>query len=56
MIFVTDISIPWRTPARYPTRVFAVNPASLIARFCFTRCPLVSPSDFHGLNRGIENP
>jgi hypothetical protein len=29
MIFVTDISIPWRMPARYPTRVFAVNPASL---------------------------
>jgi len=27
-----------------------------IARFCFTRCPVVSPSDFQGLTRGIENP
>jgi hypothetical protein len=26
-----------------------------IAGFYFTRCPLASPSDSYGLNRGIEN-
>jgi hypothetical protein len=57
MIFATDISIPVAYSGALILHVclpWLWLPQN--ARFYFTRCPLASPSDSHGLNRGIENP
>jgi hypothetical protein len=57
MIFATDISIPVAYSGALILHVclpWLWLPQN--ARFYFTRCPLASPYDSHGLNRGIENP